>query len=376
LFVEGNVPVMESLTLDLAYRYSDYSTSGGANTYRAGLDWQPVEMVRLRAGFNRAVRAPNVGELFGIQSLGLWTGSDPCATATPTMTAAQCANMGVSAAQYGAITASPAGQYNGIFGGNPGLDPEEADTITVGFVIDPTDTMTLSLDYWNISIDDTISNIGAVTILEQCGLFNALCEQITRGPSGNLWQGTQGFVVDTTLNLGEANWEGVDIAASWEIDGAGGTWTTDLIGTMLLTKERTPLPSVASSAYDCSGVISDRCYPAPEWRHTASVTYDSNETWKVEARWRFFGGIDYFEGNVLGVADTIAQAELSDSQSYFDLNAVFGFMENNDITIGVNNVLDEEPPMMGGTLSDNANTIAGFYDTLGRFMYAKATVRF
>ena len=67
---------------------------------------------------------------------------------------------------------------------------------------------------------------------------------------------------------------------------------------------------------------------------------------------------------------------MSKSQNYFDLNAVFTIMDNHDITVGVNNVLDEEPPMVGGTLTTNANTIAGFYDTLGRFIYAKATMRF
>jgi len=378
LFTEANIPIVsgvtgiENLTLDLAYRYSDYSSSGGADTYRAGFDWQVVDQLRMRAGFNRAVRAPNVAELFSAQSIGLWSGSDPCAGATPTYTAAQCANMGVTAAQYGSILASPAGQYNGIFGGNPNLTPEEADTITVGFVIDPIDTLTISVDYWNIEISNTISNIGATTILEQCGLFNTLCGQITRNQQGNLWQGQAGFVEDTTLNLGEATWEGVDLAASWSIDAVGGTWTTDLIGTFMMTKETTPLPAVPSSAYDCVGTISTRCFPSPDWRHTASVEYDSNESWKIEGRWRFFQVVDY----VGSTTDTIAQREMSKNQSYFDLNGVWRFMDNHDITVGINNVLDEEPPMVGGTLTTNANTIAGFYDTLGRFIFAKATVRF
>ncbi len=67
---------------------------------------------------------------------------------------------------------------------------------------------------------------------------------------------------------------------------------------------------------------------------------------------------------------------MSKAQNYFDLNAVFRFMDNSDIIIGINNVTDEEPPMVGGTLTTNANTIAGFYDTLGRFLFAKATMRF
>jgi len=376
VFTEANIPLVqgvagaENLTLDVAYRYSDYNTSGGASTYRAGLDWQPVEMLRMRAGFNRAVRAPNVGELFSAQSLGLWSGVDPCATATPVYTQAQCANLGVSAAQYGTITASPAGQYNGIFGGNPDLAPEEADTITLGFVIDPMEMMTVSVDYWSIEISETISNIGATTILEQCGLFGVLCEQVTRNAGGSLWQGTQGFVEDTTINLGENKWEGIDLAANYDFEAAGGTWSANLIGTYMMTKETTPLPASPDSAYDCVGVISTRCFPSPEWRHTASIAYDSEEWWSLEGRWRYFGGVDYD-----GTTDTIAQANMSDSQSYFDLNAVFTFMDNHDVTVGINNILDEEPPMVGGTLTTNANTIAGFYDTLGRFLYAKATMR-
>ena len=367
----SNAPFAQKLNLDLAYRYSDYSTSGGSSTYRAGFDWQPIDLFTVRVGYNRAVRAPNVSELFSVQALGLWSGDDPCAGTSPSQTLAQCANSGVTPAQYGNISESPAGQYNGLFGGNPLLEPEIADTWTAGVVINATDSMTISVDYWDISISDTISNIGATTILEQCGLYNVLCDQIIRSPSGNLWQGTLGYVEDTTLNLGERHWEGIDMAFNWAIDGLGGTWTTNAIGTYMLTKEYTPLPADPTSAYDCVGTISTRCYPAPEWRHTASLEYDSNEWWSVTARWRFFDGVDYD-----GTADAIAEKEMGKTQNYFDLSAVFRFMENHDVTMGVNNVFDQEPPMVGGTLTTNANTIAGFYDTLGRYLFAQATFRF
>jgi len=377
VFAEANIPLLqgvsgfEQLNLDLAYRYSKYNTSGGTDTYRVGFDWEPMDLLRIRAGYNRAVRAPNVAELFSTRSLGLWSGVDPCAGASPVMTASQCANMGVSSSQYGNITASPAGQYNGIFGGNPNLSPEVADTYTLGVVVNPMDTMSISVDYWRIDIEDTISNIGATTILEQCGLYGQLCGQITRNAGGSLWQGTQGFVEDTTLNIGSNQWEGIDLAFNWGMDAAGGTFTTNLIGTFMMTKETTPLPSDPASAYDCVGLISTRCYPSPEWRHTASVAYDSNEWWSATLRWRFFDGVDYD-----GSTDTIAQENMSKNQNYFDLNASFRFMENHDIVVGVNNIFDREPPMVGGTLTTNANTIAGFYDTLGRYMYANVTLRF
>lgn len=377
IFAEANIPLVsgvtgfQALNLDLAYRYSDYSTSGGTDTYRIGFDWQPIDLVRVRAGYNRAVRAPNVSELFSVQALGLWSGVDPCAGATPVYTASQCANTGVSSAQYGNIVPSPADQYNGIFGGNPDLAPEIADTYTIGLVINPLDTMTISFDYWSIEIDDTISNIGAVTILEQCGLFGTLCDQITRNAAGNLWQGTAAYVMDTTLNIGTQKWEGVDLAFNWATDALAGTFTTNMIGTYMMTKETTPLPDVPTSAYDCVGLISDRCFPTPEWRHTASVSYDSNEWWSATLRWRYFDGVDY-DGSV----DTIAQKNIGKSTNYLDLNAVIRFMDSHDIIFGINNIMDEEPPLIGGTLSTNANTVAGYYDTLGRYLYTNVTFRF
>lgn len=380
LFFEANVPLLsgvpgfQHLNLDLAYRYSDYSLAGDTSTYRIGMDWEPMDMLRVRMGYNRAVRAPNVAELFSAQSIGLWSGTDPCANedgGVPEYSAAQCANMGVTAAQYGNITASPAGQYNGIFGGNQHLEPESADTITLGVVVSPLDNMQISFDYWSIQIEDTINNIGATTILEQCGLYNVLCDQVVRNQSGNLWQGTSGYVIDTTLNLGENSWEGVDVAFDWGTDAFGGSITTNLIGTYMMTKEITPLPADKNSAYDCVGLVSTRCFPSPEWRHTASVGYDSNEWWSLLLRWRYFQGVDYD-----GDTDTIAQKEMGADQNYFDLSATFRFMENHDFVMGVNNIMDEEPPMVGDTLTTSANTIGGFYDMLGRYIYGNVTFRF
>jgi outer membrane receptor protein involved in Fe transport len=329
-------------------------------------------LLRVRVGYNRAVRAPNVAELFSAQSLGLWSGDDPCAGDTPLYTEAQCANTGVLPGQYGTIGKSPAGQYNGLFGGNPALDPEVADTWTAGVVISPMDSMTISIDYWDITIEDTITNVGATTILAQCGLYGVLCEQITRGSGGSLWKGTSGYVLDTTVNIGENHWEGIDVAFNWATDALGGTWTTNMIGTYMMSKETTPLPADPTSAYDCVGLVSTRCYPAPEWRHTADVTYDSNEWWSVGLRWRYMEGVKYD-----GTTDTIAKKEMAKNFNWIDLYSTFRY-GNHDLVLGVNNVFDEEPPAVGGTLNGqgNANTFAGFYDTLGRYLFANVTFRF
>ena len=380
-FGEANVPLLDSLALDLAYRYSDYSTVGGQDTYRLGLDWQPVDLARFRVGFNRAVRAPNVSELYTVQNLGLWAGVDPCggiiATGeSPEYTAAQCANTGVTAAQYGNISLSPADQYNQITGGNPDLQAEEADTITLGVVLTPTDDLSISVDYWSIEIEETITGIGAENIVRQCAENGLFCDAITRSGSGSLWQGETGYVVNADLNGGKNTWEGVDVAGNWTKDALGGTFDVRLVGTYMLTKE-TEIP--AADTYDCTGIISSRCYAAPEWRHTVTASYDSNSFWAVTARWRYFGGIDYDGGLTNGKSegvDTIVQGEVDSGESYLDLNASFRILDNTEILVGINNVLDEEPPLVGGSLSSNANAVAGFYDTLGQYLFAQATLRF
>lgn len=376
LFTEANIPLLadvplvQNLNLDLAYRWSDYTTTGDVSTYRAGLNWAVNDFARVRTGYNRAVRAPNVFELFIPQNLGLWGGVDNCAGESPEFSEAQCANTGVTPAQYGNIAFSPASQYNALYGGNPDLDPEEADTFTFGVVLQPTDSMQLSVDYWDIEIDDVISNIDPELIVDQCAEFGTLCENVTRAPNGSLWQGQAGFVTATNVNLGSQHWEGIDLAWTWTLDGLGGTWNFDAIGTYMLTKETEPLPDDPNATYDCVGLINVQCFPSPEWRHTATATYDSNEWWAVTARWRFYQDVHYD-----GVTDTIVNESIGDEQ-YFDATAVFRFMDTHDLVVGVNNILDEEPPMMGGTLTTNANTISGFYDTLGRYMFANVTFRY
>ncbi|MBT8047100.1 MAG: TonB-dependent receptor [Xanthomonadales bacterium] len=374
LFAEANVPLLadaafaQNMSLDLAYRWADYNTTGSNSTYRVGLDWQVVDAFRFRTGYNRAVRAPSVAELFSVQNIGLWSGVDPCATANPVYSEAQCANTGVLPGQYGNISASPAGQYNALYGGNPLLQPEKADTYTVGVVVNPTETMQFSVDWWQIKIKDTISNVFAETSLTQCAENGAspLCDNISRGNGGTLWLGQSGFVTSTNQNIGTQKWSGVDLAWAWQL---GDNWNFDMIGTYTLKKETTPIPDQADSAFDCKGVISPRCYPNPEWRHTATGTYDSGSWWALTARWRYLGKVKYEGTTDLIVADN------TKAKNYVDLNAVFRFMDTNDVVVGVNNIFDKEPPLMGNTISGNGNTIVGFYDTLGRYMFADVTFR-
>ncbi|ADN75372.1 TonB-dependent receptor [Ferrimonas balearica DSM 9799] len=380
LFAEVSVPLIEdvvaveSLILEAGWRWSDYSTSGSDTTYKFAFDWTIFDGYKARASYNRASRAPNVAELFAAQSVGLFDGADPCAnnpdTGVPDATLEQCLRTGMTAAQYGNVSASPASQYNQFAGGNPELKPETADTYTIGLVAQPFDSLNFTVDYWNIEMEDVIGTVGAQTIIDSCVENGEFCENINRNQSGSLWIGEEGYVINLSDNVGGRKWEGVDVSANYLQELLGGNFNMTLAGSYSLTKEYQPLAGKPELNYDCSGVVSVQCFAQPEWRHTLSVSYDMDSWWTATARWRYYGSVDYD-----GETDTLAADGIA-SQSYFDLVGGFTLGDNYAFRVGVNNVLDKEPPMVGGTLSSNANTVAGFYDTLGRYLFANVTLKF
>lgn len=385
LYFEAGIPLFANLNAELGYRYSNYNTSGGVSSYKVGATWDPVEMIRFRGGYNRAIRAANVGELFSQQQIALWGGSDPCAGATPEFTAAQCANTGVSASQYGSITTSPASQYNQFAGGNPTLQPEIADTWTFGFIAQPLDALSVSVDYYHIEITDAISSIGAQTILRFCGLTGDpfLCNKVNRNAStGDLWLGsdlaTSGYVENLSDNFGDRLWSGIDISADYSMDVMGGDLGVNFVGSIALEREVAPLPGVNENAtYNCAGMINGSCQ-TPDWRHTMRVSYSQGTWWTGSVRWRHVGSMEYTnpDGSP-GTSDTLLVGNGNElgAFNYIDLTGRFDVRDNATLTVGVNNLFDREPPMVGAGHALNGNAPGG-YDQNGRFLHASLNVRY
>ena len=390
LFLESQVPLFSDGTgannvyLDLGYRWSDYDTSGSVNTYKAGFAATFAENYRLRGGFNRAIRAANTGELFATQQIALFNGDDPCAGASPDWTFDQCARTGVTAAQYGSISSSPASQYNQFIGGNPDLQPEKGDTWTLGFVATPIDNLSLAVDYYDIKIEDRIGTIGASTILQFCALTGDpfLCDKVRRNPvTGDLWLGssleTSGYIENLTANFGELHFSGIDLNVNYGWNAWGGRFNASFVGSHVLKSEIAPLPGVNDDAtYDCAGVINLSCQ-TPDWRHMVNLRY-SGTNYSVGMRWRHVGEMDYVDnnGNPLATDQLLVNnGNKLSSVNYFDISGSFFLTDNIEITAGMNNVADKEPPMVGATLVLNANSVGG-YDQLGRYVFANLNVRF
>jgi iron complex outermembrane recepter protein len=388
LFMESSIPVLndvgfiDSFALDLGYRLSDYDRSGNADTYKLGFS-SAISDFRVRGSYNHAIRAPGTNNLFAPQSIGLWAGNDPCAGATPEFTAAQCANTGVPASRYGQIAASPADQYNNLIGGNTELQPESADTYTFGLVVTPLEGLQLSADYYDIKLEDTIATIGAENILRFCGITGDpfLCDRVQRSAAGDLWRGndptTSGLIVNLTDNFGEQRFRGVDLGANYRWEAFGGRFSSSINGSYLLEQEISPLPGLNEDAtYDCTGNISPQCQ-APEWRHIATTRF-SRDWYTVNLRWRYYGKMDYILVNgTQGTADTLTAANDGiDAYNYFDLSGSIFIGDYSELTIGINNLADKEPPLVGGALApQNGNSLGG-YDQAGRYFFSSFALKF
>jgi iron complex outermembrane receptor protein len=416
-FFEARMPLIEdkpfaqSLNVETGYRYSSYNLGFSTNTYKFGVDWAPVQDVRLRGSFARAVRAPNVVELFTPSSIALDAtySTDPCAGTHPVASQAACARTGVTAAEYGNIQLNSAGQYNGLSGGNQALKAETALTSSFGIGWTPSfiPGFRAQIDYYNIKIEGVIQTLGGSNVLQQCLQSNQLCGNIHRDQFGSLWivnDGTlanSGYVIDNLVNSGSLQERGVDLDLSYAFDiGSLGKVRTGLVGTYINSYEVEPIANDPSSAYQCVGFYGATCsssttgagLPVFRWRHTLRTTWST--PWSgldVSAAWRFFSGTktEQFSGNpnIGAIGGTIANGGISNtdafisSVSYLDLTAAVKLSDKVTLRLGVNNVFDKDPPLIGastlpGPPSGNGNTFPQAYDSLGRFIFGQIIAQF
>ena len=390
IFIEALVPIVQDtdgfrdLSLELGYRYSDYSTSGGFNTYKGLLNWAITDSWRIRGGYNRAVRAPNIFELFRPQSYGVG-GGDICVndlvTGVPEGTLEQCMRTGVTEEQYGNIPS--VGPTNTIWGGNLLLDPEVADTVTAGVVWTPHAIPGLSVtaDYYDIEVSETIGSIASWFIINHCANTGdpRFCGWIHRDQVGSLSLSEDGYVDTTNQNIGFRKSEGVDLNASYLIGlGDAGYLNTSLIGTYLLAQEFAD----PSFDFDCVGYYGFTCgQPSSRWRHRLRATWETNFNTNFSLTWRRIGSTEIDVASPdpdLGHPDPNfmdrARANGIDkthAYDWFDLAASYTWRSGIQLTLGVNNIFDEEPPLMPGLASWPGTffNLYGNYDPLGRHIF-------
>jgi outer membrane receptor protein involved in Fe transport len=252
-FVEAVIPLLSDapfaqyLGLEVAYRYSDYSTIGGASAYKVSLDWSPTDDLKIRGGVSTAVRAPNIDELFDPGGETFRDFTDPCALggAGGTSTSpeggtyeAQTAVVQANCAEIpGTATLDPiaAGilSAGGLAAGNPALEDDTATSMTVGFVYSPSEFegLNITLDYYEITIEDAIDEFTAQTTLDQCVRQssypnNAFCDLIERDPTTGLVRRVNALAI----NVADLDVAGVDFTAGYQFELPAGELALNFIG--------------------------------------------------------------------------------------------------------------------------------------------------
>ena len=396
--IEGK-PFAEALVLEAGVRYSKYRSSlaaGGGNsfsnwTYKLGGEYSPVDGVRLRGLYQRAVRAPNITELGEPRTFG--TGDledDPCAGANPVGNAALtalCIATGVPANRIGTVNGPIAGQINNYVGGNINLQPEKSDTWSVGAVFQPSalPNFTASIDYYNIKVKNAITQFSEQVIVDACyegdqdpaGFF---CQLVNRNPiNGSLNGGTETGVDASVINAASLKRTGIDFTAAYRFD-IGTDWKLQLGVNVNRALKSVDQPADIFPAYDCVGLVGKTCLrPLPKWTFNQSTMISKGPV-SLLLRWRYIGKLTK-DSIVLDGADPADfVVPVIKARSYFDLTGTVDVAEGFSFRAGINNLFDKKPPIVGndygGTTENSGNTFPATYDPLGRRFFIGVTAKY
>lgn len=356
-YVELNVPLLEGhrfakrLELTLATRFSDYSTFGNTTNSKAGIQFTPVQGLTFRSTWAEGFRAPSILELFEGQRLSFAPVLDPC---SENKSLPGCAGV---PQDYSQETSN----IQLTTGGNRLLSPETSENVSFGAVIIPTffDGFSLTLDWYDIEIDDTISEFGAQNILNLCANLNKNCEVITRNSLGEIED-----IIDGPINLNKTSVGGMDIVSRYNFSSEFGDWEF-----MLNMSKLSKLEEI-STLSDGSTLVEDKVGSAasresyPEWRGVFSTTW-KHDNWIATYGARYIGGTtEIADGAPRDIGATV----------YQNLALSYQFDGGTGIKVGINNLADKQPPSSLTNL--NINFDQNTYNAIGRFTYMQVSHEF
>jgi len=406
-------PFFDSLTLEAGIRYSDYKVNGGnskysTTTYKGGGSWAPGFGLKIRGNYSRAVRAPNINELFNPVTTGLTNlAVDPCSGAAPLTNAnlrAVCIAQGAPAGTIGTIQDPAAGQANETGGGNINIRPEIADTYTGGIVFQPNFVhgLSLTVDYYKIIVNHAITQPTSNDVIAGC--FNNLtaasalsiaCTGIRRDPVAGSLDGdpatTFGLPFPET-NLGRLKTDGIDLSVNYSRDIGFAKLGLSFLGNYTFHQQfqavafPDPRFPVLGVNRECVGYYSANCgfsgslQPKFQWTQRTTLGFD---TFDVSLLWRHLDGLKQEPADadpINGSGPAFGSFGKIPAYDYLDLSGRVSVTQNLVLTLTVTNLLDKNPPVVGSTIGNTSynsgNTYPSTYDALGRRFAVGVRVRY
>ena len=376
-FAELHIPVLETLSFDVAVRVGDYSSVGRTTNWRVGFDAPISDAVHFRGAIATAVRAPNVSDLFagGVATAAVVT--DPCngITASSTGTIADnCRSIPAIANRIAnegifELTQVESQNTSGVLQGSESVQEETADTLTLGLVLTPEsiEGLSVSLDYYDIQIDDAIANTDRTIILNRCysvtSGFDPECGGLVERDGV---AGAALAVNSSTNNENTIETSGFDLEVAYETEVGGGQLYTGLSINFLDNYSITGIET--GDTYDYTGEV---LFPEQKLSLNTSYTLDElNVYWQLRYR---------AETKASNVSTDASSINTIDAVVYNDVRVSYNILDNSNVYVGVNNLFDEQPQVIGAGQNYHqagTNTNGTAFDLTGRQFYAGLTFKF
>lgn len=351
-YLETSIPVIEDLDLDVAVRFSDFSQFGTTTNPKIGLRWRPVEDWLFRGSFGEGFRQPTFDEAFSGQTRSFRNITDPCE--------------GPDFAEIPGCMGMQAPVVTGAFvisGGNPNLEPETADNFTLGVVWTPSaaEGLAVTLDAFRIEKDDVIRTADVNFIIDQNVRFGLFPGQVRRDQNFRIQE------VDAFLgNIGRQEVQGLDLSVDYRTPSYDfGSVEARVDITYMDEFALSPAPGIPAT--DRVGLYETALGSVAEYKAYSNVRwYSADGRWTVNYSNRFVDGVTNVDGFATSMQDVSSYLQHDISASYtFDLLG-----QESTITIGVEDVLDEDPPFVEGNFQNGFDT--GTFNARGRYFFVKA----
>ncbi|MCG7538304.1 TonB-dependent receptor [Pseudoalteromonas sp. CO348] len=352
----------QELNLELAYRYMDYSSTGGDSAYKVGLTYQLNDDIRFRATKAESVRAPNVNELYSAAGTQYWSRGrfDQCAADEIAKTddkyrdnvVKNCAAAGIPAGWMPSQQWLDSGSIEGKLGGNNQLDNEVSSDVVFGFVYTPTsiEGFDITVDYWSFEIENAIEDYDYGELQRNCyradSLDNPFCGFITRGANNEVTSFFQ-----TSLNAAEEKKSGVDIESVYDFETSIGEFGVKLTATYVENYE------INQTGNPIDLLVKTGEQDHMRWRGRLNTSYEYGDFRAVLVANYRHSAVNERNGW------TIEQHNYNDIPSYttFDLSMNYRVLENVDLRFGIQNMFDRTPPRHPLAFEDTS-----WYDPIGR----------
>ena len=350
IFSELSVPVVKNLELSLAARYDHYNDVGGSFNPKVGVRWQPTSEVLFRSSYNTGFRAPTLYDLHGPQSKTFTANKYDDPRLCPGGVAAPGANGNVACGAQQYIRS----------GGNPDVGPEKSKTFSAGIVIEPVKSLTVSLDYFQIKLRDKIGTVAEQTLFDN---YDKYKDNFIYSNGGTRLD----YVVATLDNLGEMHTSGIDLGLNWKLPRSQyGNFTFNFDGTWVRKYEYQN--ERGGEFVQNVGVYGDNA-PVFRWRHNATLQWNLDK-WNATLSNKYMSG--YRDQNYV---DTQYEQSVK-AYSVWSLSGAYSGFKNTELTVGVKNLLNEDPPFSNQIGTFQSGYDPRFADPLGRTFYVRATYKF